>query len=305
MRKIILALIWLTLALPATAAYFTIQIGNITWSGSSGGYQCFNNTAYPNTINFTITKTVSGSHTYAVTAGTSATSGSYSRQLASGANRLNYQLYTSSTMSYVLQAPTTATANNVISGNATGGNGQVIPLSFILFVPTGQGVPPGTYTDTVIIGVYSTYTGGTLLTSKTITITVVVPATAVLSIVPTSGSFSSSTSQTLDFGQLANAQVKSCDLLIKKNTTCTVAFTSANLGVLKMIPTPTADQIPYSCKVNGTTLNLSSTANVKLPTGVSPAPDGTRLPVVVTMGDPSGATAGNYQDQITVTVTAP
>lgn len=305
MRKIILALIWLTFALPATAAQFTLQIGNITWSGSPGGYQCFNNTAYPNTINFTLTKTVNGSRTYAVTAGTSATSGSYNRQLASGGNRLNYQLYTSSAMSYVLQAPNTATANNVLSGNATGGNGQVIPRSFILFVPTGQGVPPGTYTDTVLIGVRSRYNSGTVLTSKTITITVVVPATAVLSIIPTGGGFSSSTSQTLNFGQLANAQVRSCDLLIKKNTACTVAFTSANLGVLKMIPTPTTDQVPYAFKVNGITLNLSSSANVILPTGVSPAPDGTRLPVVVTMGDPSGATAGNYQDQITITVTAP
>ncbi len=305
MRKIILGLIWLTLALPATAARFTIQIGNITWSGSPGGYQCFNNTAYPNTINFTITKTDDYTRTYAVTAGTSATSGSYNRQLASGANRLNYQLYTTSAMSYVLQAPNTATANNVIGGTAVGATGTVIPLSFTLFVPTGQGVPPGTYTDTVIIGVRSAYNSGTVLTSQTITIRVIVPATAVLSIVPTGGGFSSSTSQTLNFGQLASAQVRSCDLLIKKNTACTVAFTSANLGVLKMIPTPTTDQVPYVFRVNGTPLNLSGTANVNLPVGVSPAPDGTRLPVIVTMGDPAGATAGNYEDQITITVTAP
>lgn len=304
MRKILLALIGLTLALPATAAQFTLQIANPIWAGSPGGYQCFNNTAYPNTINFTLTKTVGRARTYAVTAGISTTSGSYLRQLASGGNRLNYQLYTTSAMNYVLQAPTTATANNVIAGNATGGNGQIIPLSLILFVPTGQGVPPGTYTDTVIIGVRSRYNSGTVLTSQTITITVVVPATAVLSVIPTGGGFSSSTAQTLNFGQLANGQVKSCDLLIKKNTACTVAFTSANLGVLKMIPTPTTDQVTYAFRVNDTLLNLGGPANVSLPAGVSPAPDGTRLPILVTMGDPAGATAGNYQDQITITVTA-
>src|ERR1019366_10636086 len=88
------------------AQNFTLQIGNITWVGGPGGYNPFSATAYPNTVNFTITKNANGNKSYSVMAGTSATSGSYTRQMASGANRLNYQLYTTSAMTYVLQAPT-------------------------------------------------------------------------------------------------------------------------------------------------------------------------------------------------------
>ena len=114
--------------LGATAANYTIQIGNVNWSGSAGGYACFSSTAYPNTVNFTITKATGGRQTYAVTAGPSLNTGNYTRQLRSGGNSLNYALYTTSAMTYQLKAPTIAVANEVISGSVPGQRSQVIPL---------------------------------------------------------------------------------------------------------------------------------------------------------------------------------
>ena len=286
----------------SNAQNYTLQIGNIIWLGGPGGYNPFSTTDYPNTVNFTITKNANGNKSYSVMAGTSATSGSYTRQMASGANRLNYQLYTTSAMTYVLEAPTVATVNEAINGKTNAKAGTVIPLSFLFYVPPGQVVAAGTYTDTVIVGIYNAFNSTSPMTSKSITITTVVAASAALSIVPTGSAFSTSTSQTLAFGTLATGQALGCDLLIKQNTSATVTFSSANHGVMKAIPTPDADQIPYTFAANGITLNLASTANLLLPTGVSTT--GTRLPINVTIGNISEAGAGNYQDQVTITVTA-
>src|SRR5450756_555793 len=143
--------------LGATAANYTIQIGNVNWSGSAGGYACFSSTAYPNTVNFTITKTANGRQNYAVTAGPSQNTGNYTRQLRSGGNSLNYALYTTSARTYQLKAPTTATATEVISGSLAGQNSQVIPLTFIFYAAPGQVVPPGTYTDQITFSVYPAY----------------------------------------------------------------------------------------------------------------------------------------------------
>jgi spore coat protein U-like protein len=305
MRAFIVGLFWYAYALHASAGTFSLQIGNVTWSGSPGGYSCFNSTEYPNTVNFTITKTSDGIRFYAVTAGPSATPGNYSRQMASGPNRLNYQLYTSSARSYVLEAPPAANSSEVISGISFAAYGTVIPLSFTFYIPPGQLVPAGTYTDQVSVRIYRFYNDTAApQDSRTVTITAVVVPAAVLSVVPAGSGFSSSTSQDLDFGELTLGESLGCDLLIKKNTGCNITFSSLNRGVMKGIPTPTADAVPYACTVNSSLINLATPALVTLPSGVSPAPNGVRLPVSITVGDPSNAAAGDYQDEITITVVA-
>lgn len=292
--------------LGATAANYTLQIGNVNWSGSAGGYACFSGTAYPNTVNFTITKSAGGRKTYAVTAGPSSNTGTYTRQLRSGGSSLNYVLYTSSAMTSQLKAPTTAVASEVISGSVSGNRSQVIPLSFIFYLAPGQVVPPGTYTDQITVSVYPAYNStGTPDTTRTITLSVVVAAGAAISIVPTGSSFNSSAPQlTLDFGALQAGQAKSCDVLIKQNNNCTVNYSSANNGVLKQIPTPTTDQIPYAFSASGMNLDLTQPGSILLPSGVSPQPNGNRYPILITIGALDNPAAGTYQDQITISVIA-
>lgn len=306
LRSFIACVLLLVSLFSATAATYTLQISDIAWTGGSGSYNCFSGAAYPNTVNFTITKTANGRQNYAVTAGPSKNTGTYTRQLKSGANRLNYQMYTTSGMNYVLKAPTVATANEVISGSLVGQAGQVLPLSFVFYIPPGQVVPPGSYTDQLTISIYNAYNSvGSPYDTRTISVTAVVAAGAAVSIVPTGSSFNSSNPQlTLNFGALSLGQNQSCDVLIKQNNNCTVYYSSANNGVLKQVPTPTADQIPYTCVVFGSALDLTHSGSLPLPSGVSPGPDGNRYPLTVTIGDPSNASAGTYQDQITITVQA-
>lgn len=305
MRRFILGLCLLGTMLDVAVAQYSLQIGNVVWAGSPGGYNCFSSTEHPNTVNFTITKTQVGNRTYAVTAGPSTTTGNYSRQLRSGANRLNYQLYTTSARSFVLKAPTSATASEVISGSSNARRGTVIPLSFTFYIPPSQLVLPGTYTDQIRISIYRRYNDTSApMATRTITLTAVVIPAAILSLVPSGSGFSGSTSQNLNFGTLTLGESLGCDLLIRKNTSCNVSFSSLNSGVMKFIPTPTADAVTYSCTVNGSLLNLATPAQMNLPPGVSPSQDGNRLPINITIGDPANAAAGDYQDQITITVVA-
>ena len=304
MRKWIPLIGLLLAATKAFAQNYSLQIGNVIWVGGPSGYNCFNNTAYPNTVNFTITKLANGNKSYAVTAGPSFNTGTYTRRLASGGNTLNYQLYTDSSMSYVLEAPPTANARQVISGNSVAHSGTAMPLSLLFYIPPGQLVPPGTYSDQITMSVFGSYDdNGAPQSTATISYTATVVSCASLCLVRTGSGFdSSSASQTLNFGDLAQGQMMSCDLLVLKNTSCTVSFNSANQGVLKLTPA-TSDQIPYTCTVNGTALDLSTTATLTLPPGVSTSRDGARLPVAVTVGNLGYPSAGDYSDIITITVT--
>ena len=290
----------------ARAASYSLQISDIVWTGSPGGYDCFSSAAYPNTINFTITKTANGRKDYAVTAGPSGNTGNYTRQLRSGSSVLNYQLYTTSGMNYALKAPPAAIASEVLSGSLAGQDGQVIPLTFVFFIPPGQLVPPGTYVDQVTISIYDAYNSvGSPQATRTIRISATVISSAAMSIVPAGGAFSSSRPQyTLNFGMLSTGQQQSCDLLVKQNSSCTLYYSSGNRGVLKQVPVPTAEEISYSCLVAGSMLDLSHAGSLSLPSGISASPDGSRYPVNITIGDVGNATAGNYEDQITITVQA-
>ncbi len=290
----------------ASAASYTLQIGNVVWHGSAGGYACFSSTAYPNTINFSLTKQGRGRANYAVTAGPSQNTGTYTRKLRSGGNYLNYTLYTTSAMTYELKAPPTANANEVISGSLSGKSGQVVPLAFVFFIPAGQVVPPGTYTDSVTFQIYPAYNStGSPYDYATVTFSVVVAATAAVSIVPTGNPFNNSAPQlTLDFGTLQTGAAKSCDLLIKQNNNCTVYYSSANNGVLKQTASSSSDQIPYSVSSSGINIDLSHATSIALPAGVSPQPDGNRYPLTVTIGTMGNPEAGTYQDQITINVLA-
>ncbi|MCX8107712.1 MAG: spore coat U domain-containing protein [Verrucomicrobiae bacterium] len=301
-RIIFLSVAWLLEIQSAVAAY-SLQVGNVLWTRSPGGYVCFTDSVYPNTVRFTITKLKPGQEDYAVAAGPSGTTGTYNRQLSSGTSRLSYQLYVDASLRNTWKAPPMATASEVISGWAPGNAGQVIPLSFILFVPAGQIVEPGRYTDHVTISVYQAYNDpAPPVDTRTITITVVVLPGSALSIVPTGGTFSPNTRHRLDLGTLSTGKSLGCDVLVRKNTSCDVMFTSVNRGVLRMADGSGDDFVPYTFVVNGNKIGLATPARITLSGGVTQSPDGVRVPVQVTVGDIENPAAGNYHDEVVVTL---
>ena len=288
---------------PVEAQTYLLQIGNIQWAGGTAGYNPFDNNAYPNTVNFTIMKNHPGVDPYAVTAGVSSTSGTYNRKLACGSSLLNYQIYTTAAMNYVLKQPAAAVPSEVISGTCSLPKPYYIPLSFVVVISPGQVVPPGTYTDTVTVSIYQSYNdNGVPMTSATITIQAVVSTYDAMCLVSTGGAWTGSTSQNMDFGTLTAGETVGCDLLVQHTGNCMLAFSSGNGGVLKQNPLSVPDQISYSFQLNGSVLDLKTTGTLSL-SGQSPN-GGTRLPISVQIGDIGWVTDGTYQDQIMITITA-
>jgi hypothetical protein len=90
-----------------------------------------------------------------------------------------------------------------------------------------------------------------------------------------------------------------CDLLVEANCAFKVHFQSENAGT--MVNTDPADPsvVPYTLRVDNVVTDLSSGDPVHV--GQSPT---IRFPVVVTIGNFGTATAGTYEDVITITVAA-
>jgi len=156
--------------------------------------------------------------------------------------------------------------------------------------------------------IYAGTLGGTHTSNATqaVSVSITVPALIDLSLVPTGGSFNpAATVATMDFGILSMGEVRSTDLLVRSNASFAVSLQSQNGGKMTNNITGDTSTVPY-------TLQFSS-APVALPAGtpttvVASAPPtsagGTRYPIQVTIGDFGMATAGAYQDNITITVTA-
>jgi len=286
------------------AATFTIQASNVTWPGQTGsGYYVFDATAYPYTANFSITRFTSGNRNYFVTFSRNS-SGNYNRVLKNGSTQISYQIYKDASLATVLKDRPEATSSEVISGTAPNTTPVTIPLTFIVYIPPGQVVGPGTYTDTVTLSVYNgSFTSGQADATVTITISAQIRAVADLALVASGASFAASTSRTLDFGNLAPGQNLGCDLRIRSNIGYTIALASQNRGVLKA-PTPITFTIPYAMILRGQTLDLTP-AQATFP-ATSPFitdNNGQTYGVGVTIGTFTDPPAGTYTDVVTVTLT--
>ena len=111
-------------------------------------------TAIPNPINLnvdaqsTITATCANGapYTIALSAGSGLGASFASRRMASGPNLLVYSLYTDATRTVVWGNG--GAGSSVVNRN---GNGAAQQITVFGRIPTGQSVPTGTYSDTIVV----------------------------------------------------------------------------------------------------------------------------------------------------------
>jgi hypothetical protein len=122
-----------------------------------------------------------------------------------------------------------------------------------------------------------------------------------LSIVSTGAAFDpSSTSKTLNFGNLSTGQEMGFDLVLKYNAGYLVKMSSQNGGKLKHLSQNAS--VPYTLTLSGNPVSLSTIPSV-VAWGIFVNPyGGLRLPGKVKIGTVGGAQAGVYQDSVTITV---
>ncbi|MGZ3742801.1 MAG: spore coat protein U domain-containing protein [Pseudobdellovibrionaceae bacterium] len=241
-----------------------------------------------------------------------------SRSGASGSNLIRYQLYKDSGLTKILKDnPDITSIDDVDDGGFQAG---AIPVSqtlnYYLEIPFNLATTPalvssGTYTDSFIISLYEgngpPY--GTLVTSKSINLTVTVPPMIALSLVDSGAAFQlGHLSKNVDFGTLGEGATASMDLRVRTNAGFSVTFSSNNNGKMKHTSPGKNSLVPYTFLVNGAAIDLSNSNLVPVvgltgsgSTGLS----GLAYPLKVIIGNMSSPTilGGPHSDDITITAT--
>ena len=221
---------------------------------------------------------------------------------------LNYNLHKAVNQSGVLKDRNDAvTSNEYVEGSAPVRN-QNYNNSFFISVPgkANSNIGSGFYYDVVQASIYSLDNGVlSLNTTDNLTLLFYVNQTLQVSIVDEGGTFDAgSTSKVLDFGFLTQNAEKGADLRVVSNGSYQIRISSQNNGQLKLSGN---DLISYSLRVNGSTVNLASSAGspVQIGTGsaTSNAGDLYNLKVKIIEAT-TNKSAGMYQDILTITAIA-
>jgi hypothetical protein len=155
-------------------------------------------------------------------------------------------------------------------------------------------LPPGDYTVPI------TAVGAVAVDSLPGSITLHSIARTQANLAGIAGSFESgSDTATIDLGELKTGGTGRAVLQVRGNTTAHLSFLSANRGWLVNAATPQS-RIAYTLTIDGDPIDLASAAQktVELPQSLR----GTVLPLVATVGDTRGATAGRYSDTLTIDI---
>lgn len=235
-------------------------------------------------------------------------SGSYNSRFLSGPGgaTLEYRLVdpdADGTIITDLDAP--AGQRHLIYAGFRGNQEQ--PFPFALMSTSGQYPPAGTYTDTVMVRLYGSNPAlAPALEEVPMLISVTVPPFVRLSVVGRGEPFDpDANSAHLDFGELEQGRHEEVDLVVMSDVNYTLAVSSPNSGVMVLTGAgPThGSSIPYIMRVNGVQRSLA-TGMVEIGSGTPTAGGGDRYELYFEIGQVRDATSGEYEDNLTVTVTA-
>jgi hypothetical protein len=266
-------------------------------------------------VTFTFQRTGSGACT-ATASFSGGGAGSYANRSAthvqSAQKKIFYQLYKTSALSpsqILKQPPDVASANEVAEpASAFSGSATSRSASYFISVPQSTALSPtivkaGTYTDIFQVRAYDS---ANIDNTYNVTLTVIVPTIARLSLVSTGGAFNQAdTTESLNFGELTTGKSLSFDIRVVSNAVYDVKMSSQNNGVMKHSNPAVTTTIPYTVIVNGVESSLigSSTTPVSVATQTQESgTSGLAHPVTFKIGNAASKVAGAYQDVVTVTI---
>lgn len=238
------------------------------------------------------------------------TSNSYQRTARTiGGASLNYNLHRNINTAGVLKDFADAvSASEFLDGQAPE---KQTPYTNRFFISTpglnNNVLLAGTYIDLVQVSIYGyNENSGNYLFDEAVSFTVVfyVPKKVQVSLIDEGQAFDvSSTSKTLDFGQMQQNQEKGADLRVLSNGNYQIKISSLNNG--KMVQ---ANQsVLYALRVNGTSVALTSSASspVLIGSGNATSQAGDLYNLKVRIDENvANKSAGLYQDVITITAIA-
>lgn len=236
-------------------------------------------------------------------------SANFERYLLRGSQQYRYNLYKDGNLQTVLKDLPSADQTEVIEGQFTGNSDLFEIHAFTALREETEVKPPGLYSDTVRVSVYEGNFRGNpdLADSRNLLVFFLVPQEVKLSLVDSGAPFNpQDVTQSLEFGALQTGKSLGFDLIVQSNAGYVLSMSSQNNGSLKHAQHAN-QKVGYSLAVGGVTKDLSASesAPVTVATGSGATPEeGQRHSVRVTIGSVDHKMSGQYQDNVTVTVTA-
>ena len=274
--------------------------------------------SYNQNFNFqAVTISVKKAQKAACTVGVTFTAGGSgvygARRMLNGSAALAYQLYQDSALTHVLKDfPDLASTNDFFLLSFPVGRKLSQTVTYYIKIPptTQQLSPAGTFIDNFTIKAYegSNFSNYSIIDNvASVNVSATIPKMVALSLVGVGQAFDpNSTSQSLNFGTLANGAVLAFDLLVQTNAGFAITFSSQHNGVLQNSSPQINTVVGYGLQVDGSakSLSASATAPVVVATGSGQTSiSGNRHNVAVTIGSVNASMAGIYSDNITVTAT--
>lgn len=235
---------------------------------------------------------------------------SYSRKAFTiwGNASLSYNLHRNVNQSGVLKERNDALNSNEFLEGYMAEKDQDYYNSFYISVPglANSSIPAGYFYDVIQASAYSLSDGEQLFeATENFTLIFYVNQKVQVSIIDEGGTFDeNSTSKVLDFGYLTQNAEKGADVRVLSNGSYQLKISSQNNGVLKLAA---GESISYSLSVNGSNVNLSSSANnpVLIGSGDATSNAGDRYNMKVKITENTGSkSAGMYQDILRITAIA-
>lgn len=239
---------------------------------------------------------------------------SYQRQAFSGSNTINYNLYKEINRSTILKDFSDAGSTEFITGYAPS---KLTPYTSTWYVGVPNiydnfsSSPAGVYTDVIPVNIYHIKNNGSVefQTARHVTLSFTVPRFVEMSIVDQNQPHdSSSTTYTMDFGEISSNQQLQADLRVVGNVGYSVSLTSANGGVLKNTNPSSSSQISYSIQIGNGSFFSPTNANspyflfdTNTPTTIAGNRYPLRVRLATVLADPED---GDYAESITFTIQA-
>jgi hypothetical protein len=223
-------------------------------------------------------------------------------------NRIYYQIYDNAVTRTVLKEFTGDTSSPYIYFYQFPDGNQTVGFTFTVVLLSNQVPLAGNYTDSITVSLLydDPVDSWTEVDSGSVSIESRMRTIVEISIVDTGAPFNSgSTGINMDFGTLSQGLSLSKDVITRANTFYSISVESSNAGVMANMNATDPSVVPYVYYFDGGVRDLSSGNPVIVVSGSSPTDEiGLRSPVTIEIGDLGSAYAGDYEDVISISVSA-
>ena len=181
-----------------------------------------------------------------------------------------------------------------------GGVGKTKMIDVVVKVPAGLIGPAGTYTDILKFRLYRAG-GNALGPDRTANAAAIVEERAQVNIAGASGYSYPFGVDRIDFQTLTTGETKNAIVQVRATSAVAIVVQSQNHGRMKHKVLNADPGVPYTMRLDGTTVNLTAASYAVLrspPVSL----EGVSYPMLLQVGDVSARPAGNYQDLLTITV---